>query len=76
MSEYQYYEFRAPDPWAPPGFQAPEAESMLADEPVRDLSLIGLFNGAPDLAERSAEILREEFAKAHWRGLESAPAMA
>ena len=49
---------------------------LVYDEPVRDLSLIGLFNGAPDLAERSAEILREEFAKAHWRGLESAPAMA
>ena len=26
-------------------------------------SLIGLFNGAPDLAKRSEEILREEFAK-------------
>jgi hypothetical protein len=42
---------------------APEAESLLADEPVRDFSFIGLFNGAPDLAERSEEILREEFAK-------------
>jgi hypothetical protein len=29
----------------------------------RGISLIGLFNGAPDLAERSEEILREEFAK-------------
>jgi hypothetical protein len=29
----------------------------------RDLSFIGLFNGAPDLSERSEEILREEFAK-------------
>jgi hypothetical protein len=26
-------------------------------------SLIGLFNGAPDLAKRSEEILREKFAK-------------
>jgi hypothetical protein len=26
-------------------------------------SLIGLFSGAPDLAKRSEEILREEFAK-------------
>jgi hypothetical protein len=43
--------------------QAPEAESLLADEPVRDFSFIGLSNGAPDLAERSEEILREEFAK-------------
>jgi hypothetical protein len=40
-----------------------EPESLLADEPVRDFSFIGLFNGAPDLAERSEEILREEFAK-------------
>jgi hypothetical protein len=43
--------------------QAPEPESLLANEPVRDFSFIGLFNGAPDLAERSEEILREEFAK-------------
>jgi hypothetical protein len=43
--------------------QAPEPESLLADEPVRDFSFIGLFNGAPDLSERSEEILREEFAK-------------
>ncbi len=42
---------------------APEQESLLADEPVRDFSFIGLFNGAPDLSERSEEILREEFAK-------------
>ncbi len=41
----------------------PEPESLLADEPVRDFSFIGLFNGAPDLSERSEEILREEFAK-------------
>ncbi|MGH3158654.1 MAG: hypothetical protein ACRDNF_19045 [Streptosporangiaceae bacterium] len=27
------------------------------------IALIGLFNGAPDLAERREEILREEFAK-------------
>jgi hypothetical protein len=40
----------------------PAAESLLADEPVRDFS-IGLFNGAPDLAERSEEVSREEFAK-------------
>jgi hypothetical protein len=39
------------------------ADSLLADEPVRDFSFIGLFNGAPDLSERSEEILREEFAK-------------
>jgi hypothetical protein len=43
--------------------EAPAPESLLADEPVRDFSFIGLFNGAPDLAERSEEILREEFAK-------------
>ena len=42
---------------------ASEQESLLADEPVRDFSFIGLFNGAPDLAERSEEILREEFTK-------------
>jgi hypothetical protein len=42
---------------------APETESLLADKPVRDFSFIGLFNGAPDLSERSEEILREEFAK-------------
>jgi hypothetical protein len=41
----------------------PEPESLLADEPVRDFSFIGLFNGAPDLFERSEKILREEFAK-------------
>ena len=43
----------------------PAAESLLADEQVRHFSFIfiGLFNGAPDLAERSEEILREEFAK-------------
>jgi hypothetical protein len=35
----------------------------VADKPVRDFSFIGLFNGAPDLSERSEEILREEFAK-------------
>jgi hypothetical protein len=34
---------------APP----PEPESLLADEPVRDFSFIVLFNGAPDLSERS-----------------------
>jgi hypothetical protein len=38
-------------------------ESLLADEPVRDFSFIGVFNGAPDLAERSEDIMREEFAK-------------
>jgi hypothetical protein len=43
--------------------QAPGAESLLADEPVRDFSFIGLLNGAPDLAERSGGILREEFAR-------------
>lgn len=37
----------------------PAAESLLADEPVRDFSFIGLFNGAPDRAERSEDILRE-----------------
>jgi|GEM_PF-5685619 hypothetical protein len=42
---------------------SPEPESLLADELVRDFSFIGLFNGAPDLAERREEILREEFAK-------------
>jgi hypothetical protein len=40
-----------------------ERESPLADELVRYFSFIGLFNGAPDLAERCEEILREEFAK-------------
>lgn len=43
--------------------QAPAPESLMGDEPVRDFSFIGLFNGAPDLSERSEEILREEFAK-------------
>jgi hypothetical protein len=43
--------------------QAPAPEPLMADEPVRDFSFIGLFNGAPDLSERSEEILREEFAK-------------
>jgi hypothetical protein len=42
---------------------APEPKSLPADEPVRNFSFIGLFDGAPDLAERSEEILREEFAK-------------
>ena len=42
---------------------SPEPESLLAGEPVRDFSFIGLFNGAPDLAERCEEILREEFAR-------------
>jgi hypothetical protein len=37
--------------------------SRLADELVPDFSFIGLFNGAPDLAERREEILREELAK-------------
>jgi hypothetical protein len=32
-------------------------------EPVRAFSFVGLFNGTPDVAERSEEILREEFAK-------------
>lgn len=41
----------------------PDSESLLADEPVRNFSFVGLFNGAPDLSERSEEILREEFAK-------------
>jgi hypothetical protein len=36
---------------------------LLADELGRGFSFIGLFNGAPDLAERREEILREEFAK-------------
>jgi hypothetical protein len=40
----------------------PAPESLLADGPVRDFSFTGLFNGAPDLAERSQEILRGEFA--------------
>jgi len=31
--------------------------------PRTDFSFIGLFNGAPDLAERSEEILREKSAK-------------
>lgn len=43
--------------------QAPEPQSLLADEPMRDFSFIGSFNGAPDLFERSEEILREGFAK-------------
>jgi len=42
---------------------ASEPESLLADKPVRDFSFIGLFDGAPDLAERSEEIRSEEFAK-------------
>jgi hypothetical protein len=43
--------------------QAPAMESLLADEPVRDFSFIGLFNGAPDLSERSEEILRAELSR-------------
>jgi hypothetical protein len=43
--------------------ESAEPEPLLADEPVRDFSFIGLFNGSPDLSERSEEILREEFAK-------------
>ena len=43
--------------------EATAPDSLLADEPVRDFSFIGLFNGAPDLSERSEEVLREEFAK-------------
>jgi hypothetical protein len=31
-----------------------------------DFSFIGLLNGAPDLAKRSEEILREEFAKCRY----------
>jgi hypothetical protein len=42
---------------------SPEPESLLADELVRVFSFMGLFNGAPDLAERCEEILREAFAK-------------
>jgi hypothetical protein len=38
----------------------PEPESLLAEEPVRDFPLVG-YSTAPDLAERSEEILREEF---------------
>lgn len=38
-------------------------ESLLADERVREFSIVGLLDGAPDLAERSEEILRGEFAK-------------
>ena len=30
---------------------------------MRDFSFVGLFNGTPDPAERSEEILREQFAK-------------
>jgi hypothetical protein len=41
----------------------PAAESPLPDEPVRDFPFIGLFNGAPNLATRSREILCGEFAK-------------
>jgi hypothetical protein len=52
-----------PEHPGPGGASAPESEPLLADEPVRDFSFIGLFDGAPDLAERSEEILREEFAK-------------
>jgi hypothetical protein len=29
-----------------------EPESLLADKPVRNFSIIGLFIGAPDLADR------------------------
>jgi hypothetical protein len=35
----------------------PAAESPLAGEPVRDFLFIGLFNGAPNLARSSEEIL-------------------
>jgi hypothetical protein len=38
-------------------------ETDLADQPVRELSFIGLFVGDCDLAERSKDIVREEIAK-------------
>ena len=38
-------------------------ETDLAEQPVRELSFIGLFAGEPDLAERSKDIVREEIAK-------------
>jgi hypothetical protein len=41
----------------------PAAEAPLAGKPVRDFSFVGLFDGTPDLFERSEEILREEFAQ-------------
>lgn len=47
----------------PPVLEVPAAtghETDLADEPVREISFIGLFAGEPDLAERSKDIVREE----------------
>ena len=38
-------------------------DSVLADEPVRDLSFIGLFEGEADLSERARDILRDDFAR-------------
>ena len=42
--------------------EAPGVEP-LADEPVRELSFIGLFEGEPDLSERAKDIVRDEFVK-------------
>jgi hypothetical protein len=39
------------------------SHSVLAEEPVRDLSFIGLFEGEPDLSERARDILREDCAR-------------
>jgi hypothetical protein len=50
----------APDPTAE---RTDSIDDMLADEPVRDFSIVGIFQGDPDLAERSKDILRAEFTK-------------
>jgi hypothetical protein len=52
----------APGTGTPVRRLVPAPESLLADGPVRDFSLTGLFKGAPDLGERSREIFRGEFA--------------
>lgn len=49
-----------PNPDVPP---TAVHETELADQPVRELSFIGLFAGEPDLAERSKDVVREEIAK-------------
>jgi hypothetical protein len=42
----------------------PEPESLLAQEPVWDFSFLGLFNGMPDLVERSEDRARRRARRA------------
>jgi hypothetical protein len=40
-----------------------ESDPMLADEPVRTFSFVGLMHAGPDFAERSEDLLREGFGR-------------